>query len=146
MHSRSERQKMVNLRKIYSIDTGLTASYLQRSQSDIGHFLENLVFLELNRRNYRVEYVLTPIGYEIDFLCTSIDGKQILIQVCDNISDTETYKREITAIKDAVSDRRTKNRISDTCFIITQNYEEILEADNKKINVIPAWKWLLNLV
>jgi len=50
IHSRSERTRRVNPRKVYVIDTGLANAFLHRPQSDWGRLLENFVFMELRRK------------------------------------------------------------------------------------------------
>ena len=46
IHSRSERAKRVNPRKVNVIDTGLANAFLHQPQSDLGRLLENFVFME----------------------------------------------------------------------------------------------------
>lgn len=93
METSSERQRMVNPRKAYPIDTALIALYDQTGRANIGHALETLVLLELERRRSTATWVRTSSGYEIDFLARHADGRQELIQVCADASAPETAER-----------------------------------------------------
>ena len=62
-----------------------------------------------------------------------------LIQVTWSMTDDETRKREIKGLLEASSATGCDNLL-----IITDDEENSLEVDGKKVNVVPAWKWLLN--
>ncbi|MFC1830376.1 ATP-binding protein, partial [Thermodesulfobacteriota bacterium] len=70
IHTRSERVRMVNPRKIYTIDTGLVQACSRSIQKNWGHLLENFVFMELRRSCNSIEYYRTEGGQEVDFLVT----------------------------------------------------------------------------
>ncbi len=72
---------MVNPIKPYVIDTGLAVSYSLMVEPDIGHLLENCVFMELCRQHTRVTYLKTASGYEVDFVAEGQDGTIEAIQV-----------------------------------------------------------------
>jgi predicted AAA+ superfamily ATPase len=94
----SERQRMVNPRKAYPIDPGLIPIYERAGRANLGHALENAVFIELLRRGCEVHYFRTPQGHEIDFHAVDPEGRVQLIQVCADASDPETLNREIRAL------------------------------------------------
>lgn len=97
----SERQKMVNPRKVYPVDPALIPLYDRSGRANIGHALETCVLLELERRGAEVHYVRTTRGYEVDFLARYWDGHEELIQVCADLSDAQTAGREIRALTEA---------------------------------------------
>ncbi|MBI4791309.1 MAG: ATP-binding protein, partial [Deltaproteobacteria bacterium] len=98
MESSSERQRMVNPRKVYPVDHGLIPIYDRSGRSNQGHALENAVLIELERRRYSITYVRTPAGHEVDFLARGpADGLE-LIQVCVDASDPATATRELRAL------------------------------------------------
>lgn len=78
----SERQRMVNLRKVYPIDMGLIPGFDRSVKANVGHALETAVYLELERRGAEVSYVKSPrAGYEVNFLARYPNGHAELIQV-----------------------------------------------------------------
>ena len=98
MESKSERQRMVNPRKAYPVDTGLIPLFDRTGRANIGHALETAVLIELERRRQEITYVRTAQGYEVDFLARSADGRRELIQVCADASDPVTATRELRAL------------------------------------------------
>jgi predicted AAA+ superfamily ATPase len=78
----SERQRMVNPRKIYPVDSGLIPIFDRTGRANLGHALETAVPIELERRHCSVGYVRTKGGFEVDFLARLPDGNTHLIQVC----------------------------------------------------------------
>ena len=98
MESKSERQRMVNPRKVYPVDAGLIPVFDRTGRANVGHALETAVLIELERRGCEATYVRTAQGYEVDFLVRSPDGRRQLIQVCADASDPTTAARELRAL------------------------------------------------
>jgi len=96
----SERQRQSNPRKAYPIDHGLARAYDRTGRPQTGHLLEALVAIELERRGCELGYVLTPEGFEVDFLARSGDT-ELLVQVCADPSDEGVLEREIRALDSA---------------------------------------------
>lgn len=103
IESTSERQRMVNPRKIYPVDPALIPIFDRSGKANLGHALETVVRIELERRGLLVTYVRTREGYEVDFLARSPEGKQEVIQVCADTGDPETLQREIRALENAAT-------------------------------------------
>ena len=101
MESGSERQRMVNPRKAYPVDTGLIAVFDRTGRTNVGHALETAVLIELERRRMAITYIRTPRGHEVDFLARSPNGEVHLIQVCADAVDADVLEREVRAITDA---------------------------------------------
>lgn len=97
----SERRRMVNPRKAYPVDPGLIPLYDRTGRANLGHALESVVLLELERRRYDVAYVRTPAGYEVDFLARRPGGETLLIQVCAEATSDEVCEREVRALDEA---------------------------------------------
>lgn len=137
----SERQRQSNPRKVYPIDAGLIGAFDRSGKSNHGHALETVVQIELERRGCERGYVRTPEGLEVDFLATPIMGKPKLIQVCADLADPATRKREFRAIKAARSIHR---RVP--ALLLTTNASDaaLAQAEAPKgLQARPAWEWLL---
>lgn len=101
IYSDSERKRMVNPRKAYPVDPGLIPVYERTGRPNLGHALETVILVELERRGYELFYVRTREGFEVDFLAVSAFHTPILIQVSLDISDTATRDREVRALEAA---------------------------------------------
>lgn len=136
IHSRSEKSRMLNPTKIYTVDTGLLNAMTFRNSSNYGALLENLVFMQLRRHGYMIEYVNTKEGYETDFFARHPIKNEIkLVQVCWDMSDEKTFQRELRGLQTVM-----KALSLNSGTIVT--YDDEASLDNN-IVVIPIWKWLL---
>ena len=80
--------------KYYICDTGLRNMILGTINKDIGHQIENIVYLELLRRGYRVNIGKTGRGTEVDFIATR--NRQVeYYQVSTSVLDESTLEREL---------------------------------------------------
>lgn len=127
-------------KKSYCIDTGLRNAVSFRFSEDIGKLTENVVFIELKRRGKEAYYWKDKSGKEVDFLVK--DGLKVkeLIQICWNIEDINTKKREIKGLLAACKDFKLKNGL-----IITEDKEGEEIMDGNRITYMPLWKWILDL-
>ncbi len=64
----------------------------------------------------------------------------MLVQVCESMADTQTRKREITSLSEAMAEMKLK-----VGYIVTRNEDEQIEVESGQINVVPVWRFLLNL-
>ena len=94
LYSESVKKTAVNPKKVYAIDTGLLNSVNLFSKDDRGYLFENIVFLALRRSGWNVFYYLTDERYEVDFLAQNFRGEKMLVQVCFDLNNAETMKRE----------------------------------------------------
>lgn len=135
IHARSERVRRVNPQKVYVVDTGLLEATSSRITEDRGAALENLVYLHLRRQGSSPEYYLTEDGAEVDFVIVEDSRQRRLIQVCWDMSEAETKLRELSALSKAMKELGVKQGT-----IVTWMDEG---HDEKGIEIVPAWKWLV---
>ena len=109
-----------------------------RFSENLGHIYENIVFLELKRKNEELYYWKSKTGKEVDFVLKKGLKIEEAIQVSFNLSDIRTKNREIEALLDAKNELKV-NKLT----LITEDKEEEEKIGNTKIKIIPLWKWLL---
>lgn len=93
------------LEKYYAADIGLRFLLLGQKANDVGHILENVVYLELIRRGYSV-FVGKVDDTEIDFVAQNSQGNTY-IQVSTSVRDENTLKRELRPLQ-ALNDNYPK--------------------------------------
>jgi predicted AAA+ superfamily ATPase len=94
LHTKSERQRNSNPRKVYAIDHGLVRACVPAHSAEVGHLLENLVYLELRRRGTVLGYYLTADGFEVDFVFEDRQGARALVQSCADMGNPSTRERQ----------------------------------------------------
>ncbi len=92
------KQYLKTLEKYYMADIGLRNVMLNsRGGQDVGHILENVIYLELIRRGYEV-YIGKVDQAEVDFVVKNMDGIKY-IQAAATVRDEETLERELRPLK-----------------------------------------------
>ncbi|GHT31214.1 hypothetical protein FACS189434_00560 [Bacteroidia bacterium] len=122
--------------KYYFTDNGILNLFLIDGNSAL---LENIVAIGLLRKYRREDFVyFYNKNIEIDFY---IPENQTAIQVCYNLdSSEETFNREVNALL-----KITQVLDCEKLLIITRDTERTIELDGKIIEVVPVWKWLLEI-
>ncbi len=119
--------------KYYVVDQGLRSYLLgKKAGSDMGHVLENIVYLELLRRGYKV-YVGKVDDLEVDFVAENRDGLKYF-QVALTVRDEKVLERELKSLQ-KTGDHYPK-------YLITSDMD--MEADYDGITKINVIDWLLN--
>ena len=126
--------------KVYLFDQGYI-HFLARENEDKGRILENLVFVELFRRNNQVEnenlsFFISKDNKECDFIFKQNEIFQAT-QVCYNLNE-DNKSREVEGLLGAIKFFKLKEGL-----ILTFDQEAEFEVEGKKIIVKPVWKWLL---
>ena len=128
-------KQLGSIKKIYCIDNGLLNTVSFKFSDNFGKLLENLVFIELRRRNEQIYYFRK--NYECDFLIVRKNKVSSAIQVTKKLDD-DNEKREINGLLEVMNEYKLKEGI-----LLTEDREEERIIENKKIKIIPIWKWLL---
>jgi len=135
----SIRKGEFSINKAYLCDTAFAR--LTGVTKDQGRKMENMVFLELERRKQpltRIFYFKNQLKEEVDFVVR--DGTKVkqLIQVCYNIEDSDVKKRELRALLKASKELKCRNLL-----VITWDYEAAETVKGRRVKYLPLWKWLL---
>lgn len=123
-------------KKIYTADNGLRNSVAFRTSPDSGRLLENLVFIELRRRQNEVWFYRNAGGTEVDFYIPA--GTEKLIQVCYDMSDPATLEREKSALETAMKELGLRES-----YILTMAERREIKTGSGIIYVRPVYEWLL---
>ncbi len=127
------KQHLTTQEKYYLVDLGLRYALLGKElSSDTGHLLENVIYLELLRRNYQI-WIGKTDNLEVDFVARDQAGETRYIQVAYTVKDEKTLKRELAPFN-AISDFNER-------LLITMDYETGNYNGIKQINAID---WLLD--
>ena len=117
--------------KYYATDVTMRYALLGRKNLDVGHILENVVYLELIRRGYRV-YIGKIGDNEVDFIAINKEGREYY-QVSYTTRDEKTLERELSSLQ-KISDHYPK-------FILTMDMDPVADYEGiKRINVL---EWLV---
>ncbi len=117
--------------KYYVVDTGLRNMLVKAESSDIGHLLENVVYLELKRRGYEVFVGQLESG-EVDFVCRK--GEEICyFQVTYLLADESIIAREF-GVYESIKDNYPK-------FVLSLDQYDMSRNGIRHINLID---WLLS--
>ena len=128
------KQHLATQKKYYLVDLGLRNALLgKESASDRGHLLENIIYLELQRRNYQV-WIGKTDNLEVDFVARDKNGYTQYIQVSYTVKDKTTLGRELAPFG-KIPDYNER-------LLITMDYETDSHNGVKQINAID---WILNV-
>lgn len=134
----SYRKQISSPKKVYCIDNSFARLLGFSFSGNRGRLMENLVFLELKRRNFEVFYFSDKNDREVDFVLRKDNRVKGLVQVCWDLSNLATKKREVDALSAAMAELKIK-----TGLILTMDDEDEIKFPGGKITVTPVYKWLL---
>jgi len=129
-----------NPKKAYCVDHALVTSVSSGILVNSGHLLENLVFTALRRLHPKIYYYKTKTGREVDFIVAPRNRARMLIQACESLAEPQTRKREMAALTEAMTELNLKSGT-----IVTRSEDEQIDFGNRAINVVPIWRFLLDL-
>ena len=120
------KELLRSLEKYYLVDLGFLRAMFKENRSNIGFGLENIIYLELLRRGYKV--MIGKIGdNEVDFIAEKED-ERIYFQVAYSVLDPSTFAREIAPLK-RIRDNYPK-------YILSLDDYPMYEGGIKTINII----------
>ncbi len=126
-------------KKIYPIDSSVVLAYSVKPDFEYAALLETMVFNYFRRQTNQIYYYKNEDGSEVDFLIHKNQNKYELYQVCTNLKDEKTYKREVNALFSAM-----KNLKLSHAYIITHHEYKIIENDGLTIECQPLVMMYLN--
>lgn len=126
------KQHLSTQEKYYLVDLGFRHALLGKELlSDAGHLLENIIYLELKRRNFQI-WIGKTNNLEVDFVVRTKEGFTQYIQVSQTVQNPTTLARELAPLN-SISDHHEK-------WLITMDYDTGTYNGIKKINAID---WLI---
>ena len=126
------KQHLATQEKYYLVDLGFRHALLGKELlSDAGHLLENVIYLELKRRNFQI-WIGKTNNLEVDFVVRTKEGLTQYIQVSQTVQHPTTLERELAPLN-SISDHHEK-------LLITMDFDTGTYNGIKKINAID---WLI---
>ena len=126
------KQHLATQEKYYLVDLGFRHALLGKELlSDAGHLLENVIYLELKRRNFQI-WIGKTNNLEVDFMVRTKEGFTQYIQVSQTVQNPTTLARELAPLN-SISDHHEK-------LLITMDFDTGTYNGIKKINAID---WLI---
>ena len=127
------KQHLATQEKYYLVDLGLRYALLGKElTADAGHLLENVIFLELLRRNYQI-WIGKTDNLEVDFVVRNKAGYTQYIQVAYTVKDSRILERELAPFN--------KIRDFNERLLVTMDYETGNHNGVKQVNAID---WILD--
>jgi uncharacterized protein len=130
----SIKKQVRNPQKVYAMDLGIYHQNKIAFSPNVGHILENAVYLHLRRMGKEIYYYHNE--GECDFITTQKGMPDELIQVCANVNNMN-IQRETEALFKAMAFFK-----KDKGIIITINQTDSFTRENRRIELVPAWKWI----
>lgn len=125
-------------KKCYVIDQGMGAALDYKLSQDIGRLLETTVALELLKQGKQIAYHQN--GSECDFVVIEKGKVTTAIQVTTDVVDVKTKAREMKGLVQAC----LKCGLSEGVILTLDHTEQVIQ-DGVQINILPAWRYFLNL-
>jgi hypothetical protein len=88
----------------------------------------------------RIYYYKTKTGREVDFIVPMRGRPRMLVQVCEPLAEPQTRKRETAALGEAMAELGLE-----TGTIVTRNEAQRIKTSGSTIEVVPIWRYLLDL-
>lgn len=136
IYRNSIREEQSNPKKIYAVDNGFKKIHDYVISEDKSKLYENIVFLHLRRQTEHVYYFKQK--QEVDFYA-QLPDKKMLVNVSYEMLDHKTREREINGLIEAMDYLNLQES-----FLVTQGEDEVFIIEDKKIYIVPLYKFLLS--
>ena len=139
IHSMSVKDRTQYPRKVYAGDVGLHYAIL--GTGDMGRRMENLVCLELMRKmlpGEQLRYWKDRSGAEVDFVVLRGLEAVKAVQVCYDLANERTLRRELTGLSKCSAELKAKYRL-----LINMDRDEVVEHEGVEIKMLPLLDWLM---
>lgn len=133
----SVKKQIINDRKIYCVDSGIANAVAFRFSENIGRIMENIAFIELKRRGK--DFFYHKDKKECDFVIRRATKIVEAIQITQSLFDPKVKERELAGLLEAMKKFKLKKGL-----VITRDQEDKIKIENKIIEIIPLWKWLID--
>jgi uncharacterized protein len=130
----SAKNRTLNPRKVYSIDTGMVRANTLSFSADRGRLLENAVYLHLRHSNNEIYYFREE--KECDFVVFENRNCKMVIQVCEHVTN-DNLNRETAGLIEAIEFFKLSEGI-----IVTRTQKDSLIVGGHKIQLIPAYQFI----
>ena len=127
----SESKEKQLIKKIYSIDVGLSLQFSFALSKDEGRILENIILIELKRRGKEIYYFKDVV--ECDFILKQKERITEAIQVCHTLNE-DNRERELKGLRKAMERFGLKKGL-----IVTRDQKDKVGS----VEIAPAYEWLL---
>jgi predicted AAA+ superfamily ATPase len=126
-------------KKVYACDTGLVSALSPRDGANLGHKLENLVYLKLLQEGGELSYFADDAdSSECDFVQEHRDGTFTAVQVAWELSE-ENEDRELAGAACAMDRFGLKEAV-----LVTHAQSDLVNMDGRTIKVVPGHEYLLS--
>jgi len=136
------KEQIKTPKKVYFIDNGFIQAKSFQFSQNTGKLMENLIFGEFLKRGYEPNKNIfsykTRNKREIDFVLKEGIKIKTLIQTSYQTTNVKTEERELKGLVEGSEELKCNNLI-----IITWDKEGEEKFKNKRIKVVPLWKWLI---
>ena len=133
----SPKARLSSQKKVYACDTGLVSAIELRDGANLGHKLENLVYLKLRRPEEVVSYYRHETNdTECDFIVERRDGTVEAVQVAWELT-AENETREVEGAVQAMARFGLKEAV-----LVTADQRDLINRDGRLIRVVPAYDYL----
>ncbi len=134
----SPKASLSHPKKIYACDTGLVSAVARADGTDLGHKLENLVFLKLLSPDATLSYYVDPASEaECDFLAERRDGSCAAVQVAWALTP-DNEEREFAGAVRAMERFGLKE-----ATLVTFSQRDLANLGGRLLHIVPAHEFLL---